>query len=572
MDLAALLPHLTTLAILRWRVGLTALEIEVASRASEVRCPMCQVVSTSVHSHYTRTVADVPVGSRSVTLTVQVRRFRCRNPACSRRTFAEEFAPLVRRYGRRTIVLQELLDDIGVIVGGRPGARFARRHLLFTSRSTLIRLVRRLPLPPATPAAVLGVDDFAVRRHHHYGTLVVDLERHQLLDLWPERKAEPFAEWLQRRARLPDVICRDRAGSYADAARQAAPDALQVADRFHLACNASDVLERMLVRHAGIVRAATALEAPTEALREAHASQNSSQGDAGDGGQPQAASNASTASTRGARRVRRLTRYEQVIALHRAGGSLTAIAQQMGLARSTVRKYVHADSFPEWPPRRTLLHAGSVHTTYLQERWAAGCHDATILWTELRGRGFTGSLRMVQRAMAGWRTAPRARGSRKHSADQTVSSAAPCGAAGPPRDTLPAPPRGLSPQQAVWLLLRPEEDLTDTEQTLRSHLLDAHEEIRAAHELIERFRDLLRTRGHEQFAVWQQAAEASSVPELRGFVASLQRDEDAVRAALTEDWNSGQVEGQVTKVKLVKRLMFGRANFDLLRRRVLLAG
>jgi transposase len=130
----------------------------------------------------------------------------------------------------------------------------------------------------------------------------------------------------------------------------------------------------------------------------------------------------------------------------------------------------------------------------------------------------------------------------------------------------------LSPQQAVWLLLRPEEDLTDTEQTLRSRLLDADKEIRAAHDLIARFRSLLRTRGHEHFAVWQEAARASAVPELRGFVASLQRDEDAVRAALTEDWNSGQVEGQVTKVKLVKRLMFGRANFDLLRRRVLLAG
>ena len=533
-----------------------------------------------MHSHYTRTVADLPIGSRSVTLVVQVRRFRCRNPACSRHTFAEEFTPLVRRYGRQTALLQEWLDDIGVTVGGRPGTRFARRHFLLTSRSTLVRLVRRLPLPAVTPPTVLGVDDFAVRRNHHYGTLVVDLERHQLLDVWPERKAEPFAEWLQERTRLPDVICRDRGGSYADAARQAAPDALQVADRFHLACNASAVLERVLVRHAGVVRAATALEAPTEAPVETNATESGSEGYAEDGGQPPAGSHAFTASTRAARRARRLTRYQQVMALHQAGVSLTAIARQVGLARPTVRKYVRADSFPEWPPRRTPLHVGSVHMTSLQQHWAAGCHDATILWSELRARGFTGSLRMVQRAVAGWRSAPRARGPRTRPADQTAPFEAAREAAreaAPPaaesaQESLPPPPRGLSPQQAVWLLLRPAENLTDTEQTLRSHLLDADEEIRAAHELIERFRDLLRTRGHEHFAAWQEAAQASTVPELRGFVASLQRDEEAVRAALTVDWNSGQVEGQVTKVKLVKRLMFGRANFDLLRRRVLLAG
>jgi transposase len=183
---------------------------------------------------------------------------------------------------------------------------------------------------------------------------------------------------------------------------------------------------------------------------------------------------------------------------------------------------------------------------------------------------------MVQRAVARWLPAPRMRGSRSSptarvAACEGVSQAA-VPAPGSTQERLPTPPRGLSPQQAVWLLLRAKEELNATERMLRSHLLVANEEIRAAHDLIECFRDLLRTRGHEHFAAWQKAAQASSVPELRSFVASLQRDEDAVHAALTVDWSSGQVEGQVTKVKLVKRLMFGRANFDLLRRRVLLAG
>jgi transposase len=572
MDLAALLPHFATLMILRWQVGPSALEIEVASRALEIRCPTCRVISTSVHSHYSRAVTDIPVGNRPVRLIVEVQRFRCRNPACYRKTFAEDFAPLIRRYSRRTTLLQELLDDIGVLVGGRPGARFARRHCLSASRSTLIRLVRRLPLPPVAPPLVLGVDDFAVRRNHHYGTLVVDLERHQLLDLWPERTAQPLISWLRKQVGSPDVICRDRAGAYADAARQGAPEARQVADRFHLACNAGAVLERVLVRHAALVRTATALESARSDHAEPSARGTSSAGDVLEVRRPHSTSQPSTTATREARRARRLARYDQVVELYQAGASLTAIAQQMGLARSTVRKYVHADGFPEWPPRRTPLHVGSVHMTYLRERWAAGCRDATILWTELRDRRFTGSLRMVQRAVAGWRSAPRVRGPRYPREDQSGADEAPCDTAGSPPESLPTPPRGLSPHQAIWLLLRPEEELTATEQTLRAHLLQANGEIRTTQQLLARFRDLLRTRGHEQFTTWQKAAEASEIPEVRGFVASLQRDEDAVRAALTEDWNSGQVEGQVTKVKLVKRLMFGRANFDLLRRRVLLAG
>jgi hypothetical protein len=139
--------------------------------------------------------------------------------------------------------------------------------------------------------------------------------------------------------------------------------------------------------------------------------------------------------------------------------------------------------------------------TYLRERWAAGCHAATILWTELRGRGFSGSLRMVQRAVAGWRwSAPRVRGSRSScDGNQAGAGKEPGDEAALPPQSLPAPARSLSPQQAVWVLLRPEEGLTVTEQTPRARLQASHDEIRVAHDLVARFRDLMRTRSHEQF-------------------------------------------------------------------------
>jgi transposase len=573
---SALFPHLATLLVVGWQVEPTGLVIDLASPAESATCPACGQPSASVHSHYQRSVADLRLGGRAVTLRLHVRRFRCRNPACSRTTFAEDLSVVVARYMRQSVALQRLLADLGITVGGRPGARFALRHGVTCSRSTLLRRVRRLPLPPDASPTVLGVDDFALRRNHHYGTLVVDLERHRLLDLWPERTAASLAIWLEEWQHPPEVVCRDRGGAYADAARQAAPNAVQVADRFHLARNAADVLERVLVRRASAIRRATTQGA---------GALSPTTGGCPPPELPQPARiDPSRAPPRTARRARRLARYQQVMALHEDGWSLTAIAQQVGLARPTVRKYVHADAFPEWPPRRTPLHAGSVHTTYLQQRWAAGCHDAAVLWTDLRARGFTGSLRMVQRAVAGWRPAPRVRGHwQPRDGDAVPTTATAPSALATPAETLsaqgqpltpltpPAAPRGLSPQQGVWLLLRPVQALNDEEQVLRTRLLDAAADIRAAHELVERFRALLQTRRHAGFAAWLQAAAASAIPELRTFAASLRRDEEAVRAALTVDWSSGQVEGQVTKVKLVKRLMFGRANFDLLRRRVLLA-
>jgi transposase len=194
MDWTTLFPHLANLLLLLgYEVGPDGLALYVAPRAGSACCPSCHRPSKAIHSHYPRHVTDIPLGNHRVTLQLHVRRFRRRHPACRRRTFAEDLSPLVSRYARRSALLQALLEDIGISLGGRPAARFAGRHVLPGNRSTLLRLVRRLPLPPRLePLAILGVDDFALRRHHHYGTLLVDVERHCLLDLWPERTAEPF--------------------------------------------------------------------------------------------------------------------------------------------------------------------------------------------------------------------------------------------------------------------------------------------------------------------------------------------------------------------------------------------
>jgi transposase len=207
-----------------------------------------------VHSRYTRRVADAPIGGSPVEIHLEIRRFRCRTPTCQRRTFAEQVPQLVARRTRRTVPLLRLLQDIGLTIGGRPGARFAERRLIEVSRMTLIRLVRALPAPVLSCPEVLGVDDFALRGRHRYGTVLVDVAASKIVDLLPDRTAGSVSTWLGQR-QSPHLICRDRAGDYATAARVGAPGAVQVADRFHLACNSSDALERVLHRHAAALRA-----------------------------------------------------------------------------------------------------------------------------------------------------------------------------------------------------------------------------------------------------------------------------------------------------------------------------
>ena len=538
MGLGALFPHWAGLRIVRIERLPDELLVEARSRATAARCPVCRRRSRRVHSRYTRKIVDQPIGEHPVTIHLQVRRFRCRTARCLRRAFAEQVPRLAARYARRSVPLQRYLQDLGVTLGGRPGARFARRHGVRTSRTTLLRRVRALPDPALTAPAALGVDDFALRRGHRYGTVVVDLERRRVVDVLPDRTAETLAGWLREHGQ-PQVICRDRGGDYASGARQGAPEATQIADRFHLARNSGEVLERILARHPAALRSAVRQADSTPAAC-------------------QAAPGSPLAAGGNPRRERRLARYERVVALRREGHSITAISQAVGLSRPTVRKYVQAEGFPEWPARRTALSVGTAHATYLEERWRDGCRDATVLWQELRARGFPGSRRMVQRAVAGWREEP---GRRGRAATQTGGTPAPA----PPR------PRPPSARQAMWLLLRPVDELTPAQQEMRRRLLAAAPDVQEALPLLEAFRGMVRHRDHAALADWLQTAATSPVRELRTFAANLRRDLAAVEAALTYDWSSGQVEGQVTKIKLVKRQMYGRAKPDLLRKRVLLA-
>ena len=532
-------------------IGPDRIVATLEAMAPRSTCPVCGTWSEAVHSQYQRTIADLPWGDQAVQLRLHVRRFFCRQPTCLRRIFTERLPTVVAPSARRSRRQTELVRLLAFALGGELGARVAKRLRLATSPATLVRLMRRTAVPDRPTPQVLGVDDWARKRGQTYGTILVDQERHVTVDLLPDRTAETLASWLRTHPGVA-IVCRDRAGAYADGVRQGAPTAVQVADRWHLLANVGELLERVIRSHHTVLReAATAVDhAVTETVMSSDQAPEAVL-------VPAPAPVTRAQQEQQARRARRLARYEEVIALHQAGASQVAISEQVGLDRKTIRRYLRADGFPERAPaavRSTIL---APYEGYLRTRWAAGCHNAHQLWQEIRSRGFPGAAAIVRRHVAPWRTTPaRRRRSAQRSAD----------AAGAPRRL---PTRVLSPRQARWLLLRDADTLDTDERIYRAYLLDAGPAIREAQHLANRFGHLLRTRDHPALDRWLADAAASSVPEIRSFAAGLRRDQAAVAAAVASPWSNGQTEGHVHKLKLLKRSMYGRANFDLLRLRLL---
>ena len=529
--LELLLPHLAGVVVeqVDRLPGLVC--VWVRSRGAGGTCPRCGAVSSRVHSRYARRLADAAAGGQRVVIRLEARRFFCGAPHCPARTFAEQVDGLTTAYARRTPLLQHMLEAIALALAGRAGARLAGAFGLPASRSTMLRLVRALPDPQLSGVAVLGVDDFALRRGHVYGSVLVDMRTRRPVDLLPGRQAETLAAWLREHPGT-QVICRDRAGAYADGARAGAPAAIQVADRWHLWHNLGHHVEKAVARHRCCWR-----QPPAGPPASAAPGQDRAQATA------QAADAARAEQTMVAQRTRE--RYEAVQALLAQGKGIKPIMRELGLAKATVHRFARAASIEELlaaaRDRRSIL---DKFKPYLHQRWNAGCTNAVQLHAEIRAAGYRGSYATVRGYLEPFRAV---------------------GAAPP---AAPAPPKVR--HVAGWLLRDPATLSNDDQASLRG-VQDRCPHLDALAGHITEFAKILTGRHGDRLDAWIAAVEADDQPDLHAYAAGLKRDHAAVLNGLTLSHSSGPVEGNVNRIKMIKRQMYGRASLSLLRKRVILA-
>ena len=536
----------------------TAVALLVATAAS-TPCPRCGTPSDRVHSRYRRTVADLPCQGRPVALRQVVRRFRCIEPGCPQAIFCERLPALLDTRARATTRLANAHRALGFALGGEAGSRLAGHLDMPTSPDTLLRRVKGCPDEPAPPPRYVGIDDWASRKGQRYGTVVVDLQRGRVIDLLPDREAATVERWLRQHPGV-EVITRDRAAAYAQGASAGAPAAVQVADRWHLLKNLREALERLFGRLDAAVADALRPPAPGEPVCAAAATEAAPSAPepgprpAASGpapsSPPQAALSARQAA-RQARRQQRAARHGEVRALHEQGLSLRQIARQTGLSRNAVRRYCRQSNCPDWNPgrrSRTQLDGFAEHI----EQWiAAGGRNAAELFRALQARGYAAGYDAVRRYVS-------RRLGNTHRPGPRTAACAP-----------PAPPRPSARQLSFEFVKRAEK--REAEEQARVDRLRSGPALREALGLAESFAALVRKQATASFSDWLAQAEQSGCGELAGFAAGLRQDEAAVRAALTTPWSNGPVEGQVNRLKTIKRQMYGRAGFKLLRARVLFA-
>jgi len=489
-------------------IGPDRIVITARCRAAAGTCPDCGQSSARLHSRYERRLLDLPSHGRAVQLRVAVRRFRCADPGCRRRIFAEQLGSTVAgRSARRTFRLEAIVHHLGIALGGRPAATLARRLMLPVSKDTLLRVVRRHAARDSSPLCVIGIDDWAWKRGQRYGTIICDLERRRVVDLLPDREPGTVESWLSCHPEI-HVISRDRGGGYGQAAARAAPQAVQVADRWHLMENASAALLEAVRRSMRRIRMALGSAVIDPALL-THAERLQHDG-----------------------YLRREEAYGAIRVLARAGAPIREIVRRTGRSRKLVREIARGGGGDVFRCRSSTL---APHLAWLDAEWSAGCRNGAELWRRLRATGFRGSLRVV----AEWATRRR----RAESAG---------------RETL----RKVPPARVLSrLMLSLRDQLTKEEAITVASIERGVPILVSARDLVERFHQMVRDHDPDALPVWITDA-AGSV--LSSFAKGVAADYAAVAAALTQPWSNGQTEGQITKLKLVRRQMYGRGKLDLL--------
>ncbi len=486
--------------------------VTAASTAWCARCPLCQAPSQRVHSRYVRHASDLPCAGRGVRLQLTTRRFRCDEASCCRRIFAERFGDgVLSARARRTARLEGIVHHLGLALGGRPGSSFAKRLMLPVSRDTLLRVVRRRARRPTEPLTAVGLDDWAFRRNHRYGSIICDLRRRQVVALLPDREIATVQAWLADHPGI-QIVSRDRGGGYGEAVAKALPRATQVADRWHLMENASTAFFDAVRKSMRTIRAAVGATVIN----------------------PELLTSAERLQYQGF--LRREDTNAAITSLARDGVPIKQIVKRTGHSRKLVRQVLRGERTDVFRTRQSSLAA---HLPLLDALWAAGCRNGAELWRQLKAQGFSGSLRVVSE----WTTRRRRADTASNQQLQRVPSA----------------------RNLARLLTIGRDHLSKADTVTVAAVEAGVPTLVQARDLLDRFHAMVRRKSGD-LEGWITDAAASL---LASFGAGVSRDRAAVAAAITSPWSNGQTEGQVNRLKLIKRSMYGRAKVDLIEARLI---
>ncbi|MBU9843664.1 ISL3 family transposase [Rahnella ecdela] len=497
--------------------------INLSATRKSAYCPECLKRSSSVHSCRRRRIQHLPCSGQSLFLTFAVRHWYCRNPACSRKIFAESLVPFAGSRQQSSEALQNLQHQLGLIAGGEAGKRAATATGIQTSADTLLRRVVQASEPVQAVTQNIGIDEWAWHRGHRYGTLIVNLDTHRPLALLPGREQRSLTAWFRKYPEI-QVVSRDRGGIYAMAARDGAPQARQVANRWHLL---KDALERMMYRHMPLIRlVATELSPKNNA--------------------PEVQSATLPVlllpeRIKQQRREKRHNRWAEVSSLHKNGRGNREISRITGLSRVTVRRWIQSVMFPEMstrPPKPGLL---DPWRGWLEQQRENGNYNASQIWREMAAMGFTGSETTVRDAITKWR---------KGVTDPILTSV-----------RLPSASR-VSRWLMPWRIIRGEENYASRFIGL---MCEKEPQLKMAQQLALDFYRMLKTRNKTLLNPWFINVSESGLIDLQRVAAGMESD----AAAISCRWSNGVVEGHVNRLKMLKRQMYGRAGFELLRRRVM---
>jgi transposase len=530
MSSSPFLPLPTSLEIVSVETAEHLLKVQVASTKERAFCPLCHSPTFRRHSQYTRMVADLPCAGLRVQLVLHVRKFFCDTVGCTRKIFTERLPAFVEPWARVTVRLRQALEAVGIATCGEVGTRLGERLALPTSPTTLLRRVMALPTDAVGLVNQLGIDDFALRRGRNYGTVLVDLVRHRVIDLLPDRRAETAKGWMLAHPEI-DLVTRDRGEDYASAAKEGAPQAVQSADRFHLVKNLTEAVQKALVHCRAELQKELKGTEPADPLAAEEPLDSLVTSD----GQPYSA-----------HQTERYERYQQVVRYRSQGMKTKEIAKRVGLGIRTLQRWLQSGEYVETNYHHRHRSRFDKYEAYVKQRWDEGCHNIQQLWREIKAQGYPHSDQALRRHIETL--------SGKEKADFPEAS---------------EPFDHFSAKKAMWLFIRRSANLDEKEREELATIRQASETAETLYQLIQQFLQMVRQLEGEHLDAWLTAVAESGIEELQRFANGLQQDKAAVLMGLTHSSNNAQAEGQVTRIKLIKRMMYGRAGFPLLRQRVL---